>query len=513
MQNEGQRYQRRPPFPLPGDQPKTTRRKIEPRIVLEQLRNVKIVSRSDNFNSGPQPSWPINKECRTILPAALFPILSQSPAGDRKTVEDRMSSSNYWDETSRQQISPDLVGINPDLFQQTQKLCDLESIFLSNLAMAYREEINSQRSSDLIDIIEGNLAGSSGMGALRSWSLAAEDPNLFRLDLGIENGNPFVCEANLISCGTPPAMLYREAQGPVISQSEYIPAANGSLEYFFDALTEKPDPEITILGTTPTTASQLLYEKSHTDMANILVDFGITAYCCRLLDLAIDGDNLRKKDGDSVKNVYWFGDPISANGNSELNSDQGKLLLKKYKQGDTRFLATPLFAFADNKAVDALVWDNRFKDLVPEGLKDFVPQTEIVSPESKMCQKAFGLDEAWKQFILKPTISIGGAAGVIIGAEKPRETFLSSLKTRLLTPGSAIIQELKRSPKIHLRTFENGTWKSRGYYPRLEPTAVVKNKKSEIIDLFFTDRPETRKVGGASNCVMSTVVIKERDNL
>lgn len=508
VQGEGQRYQRRPSFPTSGDQSKTTRKKIESRITQKQLRDVKIISRPDDYSTGIKPSDPLN-ESLAISPAALFPVPSSSPEQDRTIVEAMLIKSNYWNGTSRQKISPDLVGISEGLLQQTKTLCELESQFLSNLAAAYREDVNGKLGSPLTNLVEGNFAGSTGMNALRSWCIAAADPNFFRLDLGIEGDTPFVCEVNLISCGTPPAMLYREAQAAITQQSQIIPATKGALEYFFDVLTEKPDPTVTIVGTTPKTTSQKLYEKSHVDMARMLTDFGINASCCRLLNLAVDGNELREPDGDDVKNVYWFGDPISPDGSSELDSEQGRALLQKYEDGEIQLLAAPLFALADNKAVDAVVWNDRFKDLVPDGLRDFVPQTEIVSPKSEMCKKAIGQDEAWQQFVLKPTISTGGAAGVVIGSEKPRGTFISALNTALTIPGSAIIQELKLSSKIPLRTFENGRWRAKGYYPRLEPTTVIKDGKTEVIDLFFTGRPETRKVGGASNCVMSTVMINK----
>lgn len=508
VQGEGQRYQRRPPFPTPGDQPKTTRKRIESRITQQQLRDVRIIPRPASNDIGKESDQFSNKEI-AIFSGAIFPVLSQSPDKDRAAIESILIGSNYWDQTSRQQVSPDLVGISENLFQQTKKLCELEARFLSNLSASYREGIRGRSASPLTNLIEGNFTESPGMGVLRSWCLAAPDPNFFRLDLGVENCKPFVCEVNLISCGTPPAMLYREAQTAVARRSQTVPAANGALEYFFDTLAEEPEPSVTVVGTTPITPSQILYEKSHTDMARMLTDFGINASCCRLLDLAVDGKNLREPGGNCVKNVYWFGDPISPDGSSELDSEQGNILLQKYKEDEIQLLAAPLFSLADNKAVDAVVWDNRFKDLVPDGLRDFIPQTEVVSQTSEMCKKAIEQDGAWQQFVLKPTISVGGAAGVIIGKEKPRDTFLSALKKTLTIPGSAIIQEFRQSPKIPLRTFENGKWRAKGYYPRLEPAAAVKNGKTEIIDLFFTGRPDTRKVGGASNCVMSTVMIRE----
>lgn len=512
VQSEGQRYQRRPPFPTPGDQPKTTRKRIESRITQQQLRDVRIIPRPADENIGTKPAE-LFKESMAIFPASLFPVPSKSPERDWSAVEDILLGSNYWNGTSRQRVSPDLVGVSGDLLQQTKKLCELEALFLSNLAVAYREDVNGKSTSPLTNLIEGNFAGSTGMDTLRSWCIAAADPNFFRLDLGVEESRPFVCEVNLISCGTPPAMLYREAQTAVARRSQTVPAANGALEYFFDKLTEEPEPAVTVLGTTPITPSQILYEKSHTDMARMLTDFGINASCYRLLDLAIDGKKLREPGGNCVKNVYWFGDPISPDGSSELDSDQGNMLLQKYKADEIRLLTAPLFALADNKAVDAVVWDDRFKDLIPIGLKDYIPRTEIVSQTSEMCNKAIEQDRSWQQFILKPTISVGGAAGVIIGKEKPRSTFLAALKSALTIPGSAIIQEFRQSPKIPLRTFENGKWRVKGYYPRLEPTAAVRNGKTEIIDLFFTGRPDTRKVGGASNCVMSTVMINKGNNI
>lgn len=512
VQSEGQRYQRRPPFPTPGDQSKTTRKKIEPRVIQQQLRDVKIISRAVDYNTKTKPIEPLN-ESLAIFPAALFPVPSSSPEQDRTTVEAMLIRSNYWDGTSRQKISPDLVGISEGLLQQTKTLCELESQFLSNLAAAYLEDVDIKSVSPLTNLIEGNFSNSPGIQILRSWCTAAPEPNFFRLDLGVDEDKLFVCEVNLISCGTPPAMLYREAQTAITQQRQVIPATNGALEYFFDVLTEKPNPTVTIVGTTPKTPSQKLYEKSHTDMARILTDFGVKASCYRLLDLITDKNDIREPNGNDIKTVYWFGDPISPDGNSELNSKQGKALLEQYKDGKIEFLPSPVFALSDNKAVDALVWDDRFNDLVPDGLRDFVPQTEVVSSISEMCKKAIGQDGAWKQFVLKPTISTGGAAGVVIGSEKPRGTFLSALNTALTIPGSAIIQELKLSSKIPLRTFENGRWRAKGYYPRLEPTAVIKDGKTEVIDLFFTGRPETRKVGGASNCVMSTVMINKEKNI
>lgn len=512
VQGEGQRYQRRPPFPTAGDQPKTTRRKIESRITREQLRNVRIIPRPADCNIGTKPAEPFKESMAIFPPAALFPVPSRSPERDRSAVENILCRSNYWNGTSRQRVSPDLVGVSRDLLQQTKKLCELEALFLSNLAEAYRADITGKLASPLTNLIEGNVAETAGVGSLRSWSAAAGDLNFFRLDLGVEGNNPFVCEVNLISCGTPPAMLYRQAQTVLAQERQVIPATVGALEYFFDTLAEQSDPTVTIVGTTPKIPSQKLYEKSHADMAKMLTDLGIAARCCRLLDLAVDGSKVRGPDGSDVKNVYWIGDPISSDGSSELDSEQGKMLLQKYEEGEIQFLTAPIFALADNKAVDAVVWDDRFKDLVPDGLRDFVPQTEVVSESSGMCKQAIEQDRAWQQFILKPTISIGGAAGVVIGTEKPRTMFLAALKTALTMPGSAIIQELKLSSKIPLRTFENGTWRARGYYPRLEPTAAIRNGKPEIIDLFFTGRPETRKVGGASDCVMSTVVINRENN-
>lgn len=505
------RYESCPPGGGPVQRARVQDKNIPGVIARMALENAKISFAPSQVQG--QRLDPIEKTAEINLNTPLlFPTKSMSPLTDVQTTTAFMKQTAYWSGDKRQQVSPDIVTVSEALVETIRLICDAEAEFLANVSRQYKQDVESQQQTALIKRLEGNLTGSDGMKELRRWSMAVtEPPTYFRLDLGCNGEQPFVAEVNTITCGTPPAMLYREAQGPVIGKNGCASPTSGALEYFFNWIAAKDNPLLALVGTTPKTDSQLLYEQSHADMARLLTDAGIPTTFMRLLDLKVRDDAVQLPNGATVQQVYWFGDPIWEDGSSELLSPQGQALRDLYQERKLEMIPSPMFPLADNKAIDTIVWEDQFADLVPPRLRSFVPKTEVVETGSAMCDQCFKDEKSWQRYILKPTISIGGGVGVSIGKEKPRSVFLQRLKSALKIPGSAVIQEFKPSTRVPLRTLEDGRWRERQYYPRIEPTVAVANGIIELIDLFFTGRYETRKVGGANNCVMSTVVIRNEE--
>lgn len=419
-----------------------------------------------------------------------------------------MLNTQYWSGQNKQTITPDFLIMNKKLIDELEIVGELEINLLNSVTYKYKEDIRNKRSSRLIKYIEGDLKDTETMKILRDWILAVPEDlpvNYFRPDMGIDTQeNPYLCELNIITAGTPPAILYREAQESIIQKQLLRPATDGSVQFFWELGEKDPNKSLTILGVSPIQPNQVLYEKSHADMANCLKELNINANFVRITDLQINNGLLYVAGSKTpVSLVYWRIPPFQRKTLSELNSPQGRLLLKLYKEKRIAIYPTPALPFMNNKALEVIVWDDIFSDLAPNQLKKFVPETKWLDKRSKLFKDIIAKKEDWRKYVIKRA---RGDGGVTLGKETSREDFTKRMIRSTKKPMQAVIQIYIPPARFPFRTKYGGGWKSRDYFIRIEPTmAVDTGGNLAISDLFFTGRYDTQKVGGGKECIMGTV--------
>jgi len=511
---EKQRYVRSFQFPQRG--PKTTRKKVESRIVLSQAERVRI-----KISKEQESDKPVGEESKDFSPKSGGIGVAKNPFPEKSepVIKRVLEKSSYWSGERKQLITPDLLVVNQSILDQVSQLAFWENLFLKRLIAQYRLDWVQGKRSKLTSLIEGNFAGSSLIGVLADWCLSVppdESVTYFRPDLIVtrtETGEtqPILCELNIVTAGTAPAILYREAQVEIFADLGISPATPGSLDFFFRLLGEVDQPILAIVGPDlPLSENQLLYEKSHQDMAKILSGYGIIAEYARIKDLLVKNSQLcLPVSGKAINFVYNRISPFRPETEEELTSSAGQTLLRLYQQGKIKIIPSPCLPFSDNKALEAIVWDDEFKGLVPEALKKFIPRTNFVYPGSPICQSIITGERSWQNFVLKSARAIGGGKLVQLGIERKREDFLAMINRAMAEPSQWIIQEFRPPEKRSFRIRgQDGQWKSKGFFLRLEPTIAISQGEIKITDLFFTGRFDTRKVGGANNCLMGIVGLK-----
>lgn len=511
----------------PGGGP-VIKRRINEKDLNTKLKNygagnLKVVTNTEPVisrnNLSNMESSPFQKEIDINAPEKSFGVISlNNPDTVESNIKNYMRRTNYWAERDGQIITPDMFTINQEfLTQEIQNVVDMETKFLVNIIRRYKQDIDSNSSSILTQAIEGPLAGSRSMSTMREWlSNIPENEiiNSFRLDLGITKDKSrkplFVSEITTISCGLADTALYREAQKQSAFDNHLKYVGDGSLIELYNSLNSK-NREMVIVGTTPLKPSQELYEKSYSDMANILKSAGCRISFQRLLDLKIKDRKLYSEQLERVvTDILWIGDPFKTSDETELDSQQGKIMLEMYKKNQLTFSPTPCFPLSDNKLLEAIIWDDRFSDIVPDSLRDYVPKTTIITRQNVVTQKILSKKLYWKDFVLKQSITQGGGMGVIIGYETKKDEFEQSLRLAKTKPGNYVLQEFIDSEKLLFRIKRDGKWSNQGFFLRLEPTVKVEeNRTSEITDLLFTGRFDTRKVGGSYNCIMGSVFLNK----
>ena len=230
---DGRRYQRRSQFPN-GNTPKTTRKKADARTSRWQLKNVKIKV----FPQG-KPRVVINEtKTRTERRPAieknigLGVVKTPSPDLAYQQIQTIMERTAYWAPgLPRQTLTPDVLSIDDALLSQIEQIVQLETKFWQNLLRRYRKEVELGQ-GDLTQLLEGPLACTPVGNLFREWLLATPVQSMInfgRADL-ILSSTPealaqlSIAEVNIISCGSAPAILYREAQSQLLLTQKLTPA-------------------------------------------------------------------------------------------------------------------------------------------------------------------------------------------------------------------------------------------------------------------------------------------------
>lgn len=423
-------------------------------------------------------------------------------------VSNYMKQTQYWGGQEKQTITPDFLNVSKEKIEQIKNLANLESIFLRNVINQYKKDVLTGSDTLLTKYIEGDLQSGQFIETLKNWCITTPpmDPvNYFRPDLGVDtDGNIYLCELNIITAGTPPAILYRLAQEKLIKKQALQLPTVGSLEYFWGIAEKDPQKSLTILGVSPTKANQELYEGSHKDMCDKLKDLGIDANYARINDLEIkDGKLYLPKSTKSISNIYWRIPPFQTETFSELASEQGQLLLKLYSNEIVKIMPTPALPFMNNKALEVIVWDDNFLDLIPDGLRSFIPETKWLDKKSALYKQIMNKETDYKDYVIKKA---RGDGGVTLGKETEYEYFRERIVSGSNTPMAYVIQRFISPARIGFRTKYRDSWKTREYYLRIEPTIAINETGDAIItDLFFTGRYDTLKVGGGSESIMGII--------
>lgn len=419
-----------------------------------------------------------------------------------------MRQTQYWDGKERQTITPDFLIISEKSVKQIKEMATLENIYLQNVIGQYKKDVSTDSSTLLTKYIEGNLKDVQLIKTLQNWCLTTPQMNpvnYFRPDLGVDsNGNFYLCELNIITAGTPPAILYREAQeGLIKKQSLQLPTI-GSREYFWELAEQDPQKSLTILGVSPIQSNQEIYEGSHKDMCDKLKDLGIDANYARINELEVkDGKLYLPSSKKPISTVYWRIPPFQVKTFNELASEQGQLLLKLYREKIIKIMPTPALPFMNNKALEVIAWDDNFSNMVPRGLRSFIPETKWLDKRSPLYKQIANEKVDYRDYVIKKA---RGDGSVTLGKETDFKNFREMMEIGTRVPMDYVIQKFIPPARIEFRTKYGAGWKTRRYYLRVEPTIAVSEIGDIILtDLFFTGRYDTLKVGGGSECIMGVI--------
>lgn len=460
------------------------------RITLKPFDEERVVEQKEAQRTERKRKLELRQSLKVGLP-------KRPDDSSQNQVQEYMERTLYWSGAEKQVITPDFLKINESLWEQIRTFSELQTRLIENVVRQYRNDLRVGANSDLVKLVEGNQMDSELVQTLREWTLAVPENelvNYYRPDLGIytdDYGNMgiYSCELNIITAGTPPAILYREAQRDEMNNLGLDSPSRGALEFFWEEALSNPNRSVIIVGVSPLRPNQELYEKSHSDMANLLTELGTDSYYTR-----IEESNIREGDL-----IYWRIPPFQQQTLDELNSPQGRRLLQLYREGKVKIFPQPILPFMNNKVLEAIVWDDRFQNLVPEELKQFVPETRFIDGPIEV--------NNWQDYVIKRA---RGDGGVTIGLEAPKTEFLSKLKEAEENPGEYVIQRFISPARFSFRVpEENRKLVERKFFVRLEPTIAVGKRGIEIVDLFFTGRYDTRKVGGGKKAIMGTVVLEK----
>lgn len=537
IRSERQRYQRRFQFPI-NPRSRTTKEKAVKRTKYDQLLKTKI-------KLEPQPKTKTTKNLRRLARFSFtktktnegkmqidkrseqitdYPIPGISIVKPRladyyaNSLKDCMKKTMYWKEkTMRQDISPDLICFDAELLEQLQEVTKLQNVFLRNILKQYISDLNSEKLSPLSSFIEKGSVDKNTLELFRKWirTVPEDDPiNYFRLDLGLSSqGNKtklYYIETNIMTAGAAPAIIWKKAQQNIATDMGLEPVAEGSDVFFVNQIINTGNEESTfaIVANTPTNRNLRLYENSSRDMAEIISSYGVSATYSRLEDLKIRNNRLYAPDQNKpITSIFWR---IRQFPTSELETLQGKLLLQLYLDKKILIYPKPCIPIFNNKNLDAIVWNSSFQEYVPEKLKEFVPRSEILNPESILFRDIIDNRSDYQKYILKSSLGSGGQ-GILIGKQEKESVFVREMIRKAKNePNSNIIQEFIEPTPIPLRVRKkSGGWTNKRFYLRIEPTIGSKsNNNTTITDLMVTGRYDTYKVAGGGTAIMSTIYKK-----
>jgi hypothetical protein len=441
-------------------------------------------------------------------------------------IQKYMEETAYWKMSKRKQT------VTVDRYQITEEQCvQIEDVnrdyldYMSRLTGLYNVAVTAYDEDEqarlFVDKLEGGLPQ----------ELVPYTRRLMRIPGGIDSlrfdliqdrqGDYFVGEAQIMSGGTPPAILYRQAFESVQSEgpdSRFVD--EGILNPFVERLYERSEqPVVLILYSERPYSSDISKTTSfagNSSFEDALRAKGITVSTGFAKDTEVREDGkLYFKEGEfadkPITTIYNRADYVSDKAIANIGSAEMQAIIDLVEQGELDAFPLPL-PILYGKGIYAMIWDADFESVLEQELgKELLLRLRQITPRTYWVDQDFSQIEGFdpKGWIRKGSYQ-HATQGLIMGADEP-EKLLAQLAIDTQKPYSAVIQEYVDSATPTYRVLKK--YRIEGgrsikligrskYRMRVEPTSI----KGKVREIFITGNVD-RVVHGSEDSIMTVAQI------
>ncbi len=431
-------------------------------------------------------------------------------------IEDYMQATPYWQDSGRRQtITPDRLRVTQEQLREIEEIGTKYADFMQKITRLYSDSLGSTDASrqKLVRKLEGGLPQESVEFLRKISKLSAGKPiGSLRFDLVPCEGKFYVCEAQLISGGTPPAVLYREAFEEV-DPNGFV--AEGVLPAFIDRLkAQSEDPVLAIVYSDRPYSSDISKTTSFAGnraFKQVLQREGIRVRTVFSNELEKRSDGKWYfKDGKysdmPITTAYNRTDVVSTNAARLLKDDSYKKIQTAMANGEIDAFPPPM-PILFGKGIYALIWDEESRELLNEVgitdqeiefLKGCTPETYWITQETIRDLNVMENPQLW---IRKGSYQ-HATQDLVIGADYP-DDLIRRVERDVESPYSATIQRLIESDQPAFRIPSKGNITvGKRFRLRIEPTYI----DGRLVEIFLTGNPD-RIVHGRETSIMSLAKI------
>ncbi len=442
-------------------------------------------------------------------------------------IRESLESSVYWQLSGRrQEITPDRYKLTTRQFEQVRFIALVYNDYFAAVTELYTEALarqqKDQRAAALVERLEGGLEPAL-IPYYRSLMQIGGTIESLRFDLIPDNGWFRVGEAQIISGGTPPAILYRRA----FEQADRAenPVGRGILPAFLERVYAVSDEPlvVTLYSDRPYSSdiSRTTSWAGNQAFIKTLNDAGVRAEAAFATDIERRSDGRLvlvdgRYQGEQITTLYNRIDYVSPEtAMTNLRSPALQKIHKALKDNNVDMFPRPL-PLLMGKGVYALLWDEEFAGLLDDRLGDnrlaqlrsVTPETRWIVPDNR--QELEDLDPA--DWVRKGAYQ-HATRGLVMGAKNPA-AFKQMVQEDLRTPYSAVVQRYIESDapnflvkrrldsKYGSARLSPEYWVRESYRLRVEPTCIG----NEVCEILVTGNPD-RIVHGRENSIMTIAEI------
>lgn len=442
-------------------------------------------------------------------------------------IERFLEQSAYWKESGRRQvITPDTYQISERQLKQISSINSLYTTYFGYLTNLYNQSVENMEqdeySRELVSRLEGGLPEPL-IPLCRNLMRLRGSIDSLRFDLiPDKNGWFWVGEAQIISGGTPPAILYREAFENVGNLNK--PVSEGILPKFIKRIRKfDEEPFLVILysdrpyssdisKTTSFAGNKAFEETLRQNGVTVTTAFSSELKRGKTGRLFLKSGDLRDRP---ITTIYNRADWISEKAVPNLQEQGFNDLLSVVSENGVDIFPQP-YPILFGKGVYALLWDKDYEYMLRQGLgnetynrlRSFTPPTYWVYPGNNSLDLQSVNPTEW---IRKGSYE-HATRNLVMGPEEPAK-LIEAVGADMQNPFSGTIQRYIDSQQPSFRILKRmiGTkgkeikaWTGGQYRLRVEPTSI----DGEICEVFVTGNPE-RVVHGRENSIMTLATIKD----
>ena len=483
---------------------------------LDKIMDIFILENGEQFKPG---------EVNQLQEAFVRFLKQQKEAKQQaEVVEAYMKKTKYWELSGRKQIvTPDTYEVSSKEMQVIQEINTAYQVYFSAIIEIYNQSVAnypvSEQAQQLVDRLEGGLPKEILPICRKLMALGGSIDSL-RFDL-IPTGNSLyqVGEAQIISGGTPPAVLYRNAFEQT-GLTNFI--GEGILPAFVQRCRQQTsDPQVVTLYSQRPYSSDISKTTSWAGNAAFIDQIqaqGIPAVTAFPQDTITNDDrsvSLKDVPNSKITTIYNRVDFVSQKAVQTLTDPSMLAILDAYANGAVDMFPAPL-PILFGKGVYALIWDNELLPFLEERLgselvatlRRYTPETYWITPDTDTAN----LDTyTW----IRKGSYAHATLGLVMGPDVGRDTFTETVDADSQSPYSAVLQKYVDSETPSFRTKKQyrtkagkpySVWEKTPYRLRVEPTSI----NGKVCEVFVTGSAD-RIVHGRSDSIMTVATRKEED--